>query len=294
MNSTPFRLSESRSQKDLLLALAADTVAGIATAACVTPAVAIIDRSIIANVSGRTPLINGLKDGLFTLLRKPFTFARQPSVMVVFAVYSGTYVTANSSESICRMSCTDPTLPKFISSSMVNISLTIWKDRLLTRWFGVGTPKPFPTSSYALFASRDCLTMAASFTLPPHVSRWIQQNTPLTNRRTADTLAQLVLPCAIQLVSTPIHLLGLDMYNRPLGSIGANGVSRISSADRALKVAQGYPSSTLARIARIMPAFGLGGVVNTNMRSSLKSFFGVVDAQLHTPVTALLREKSKY
>jgi hypothetical protein len=91
--------------------------------------------------------------------------------------------------------------------------------------------------------------------------------------------AQFVAPAAIQLVSTPIHLLGLDLYNRQ-GHLGFG--------ERYARVVRDWGVSALARMGRIIvsstscprydyqeltetnqPAFGVGGVVNANMRKNL-------------------------
>ncbi|KAJ3096200.1 hypothetical protein HDU97_006160 [Phlyctochytrium planicorne] len=246
--------------------LMSDGISAVITAAAVSPAVAIIDRSIIASVSGKQPLKEGLKDGLKTLLSRPWMLARQPSVIAVFCVYASTYACANSIESIVKHQNKDPTLPKFLISSTVNISATIWKDRLLTRWFGNTTPRPLPSPSYLLFGLRDSMTMAASFTLPPLLSQSLQHPVLSIPKPTADVIAQLTLPCAIQLVSTPIHLLGLDFYNRP-GAEGGGMEGRLRT------VGKGYVSATLARMGRILPAFGIGGVVNRSCRTFLEKRF---------------------
>lgn len=69
--------------------------------------------------------------------------------------------------------------------------------------------------------------------------------------------AQFLAPAAMQLISTPIHLLGLDLYNRQ-GNLGM--------AARASRVVRDWGVSALARMGRIVPAFGVGGVVNGKMR----------------------------
>lgn len=73
---------------------------------------------------------------------------------------------------------------------------------------------------------------------------------------------QLTIPAVIQLVSTPIHLLALDLY----GSQGKKGWK-----DRAKVVKDSYLVSCAARVCRIVPAFGVGGVVNKGTRDWLSS-----------------------
>ena len=72
--------------------------------------------------------------------------------------------------------------------------------------------------------------------------------------------AQFVAPAALQLASTPLHLLGLDLYNRN---------TKTPWAQRWTKVKADWLMSSFARMARIVPAFGVGGVVNTRVRKGL-------------------------
>lgn len=76
------------------------------------------------------------------------------------------------------------------------------------------------------------------------------------------SIAQFVTPAAVQLVSTPLHLLGLDLYNRPGVHVGGRD-------GRAARVLRDWGKSAAARICRIVPAFGVGGVVNTKVRRGL-------------------------
>jgi len=77
--------------------------------------------------------------------------------------------------------------------------------------------------------------------------------------------AQFLAPAAVQVVSTPLHLLGLDLYNRP----HKEGKGAVSIASRTAKVLKDWAPSFAFRVCRIVPAFGVGGVVNTNMRKRM-------------------------
>jgi len=61
----------------------------------------------------------------------------------------------------------------------------------------------------------------------------------------------------MQFLTTPMHLLGLDMYNRPTSSW----------QNRYELIASNYRKTVLARIARILPAFGFGGLGNKRIRA---------------------------
>jgi hypothetical protein len=119
--------------------------------------------------------------------------------------------------------------------------------------------------SFGLFAARDCMTILASFTLPSAVSRSFLQ--PLgMSVFAADTFAQLLTPVSMQVLSTPLHLLGLDLYNR----------SPATSSERANFVAREYLKTVAARMSRILPAFGFGGVVNTAARKKGLNLLGQI------------------
>jgi hypothetical protein len=121
---------------------------------------------------------------------------------------------------------------------------------------------PLPT--FALFTVRDCLTIFASFNLPPVFAPRIEKvmGEQMKSYVSAASVAQFVTPAAIQFVSTPLHLLGLDLYNRPAAAIGGPD-------GRVGQVMKNWAKSAFARIGRIIPAFGVGGVVNTKVRRGL-------------------------
>ena len=76
----------------------------------------------------------------------------------------------------------------------------------------------------------------------------------------SESVAQFLAPAAVQVLSTPVHLLGLDFYNR-------NGTTTMM--ERWHVVRRAWFISCVARLGRIIPAFGVGGVVNSGVRRSL-------------------------
>jgi len=150
---------------------------------------------------------------------------------------------------------------KFAATSAANLSLGLWKDTHFTRLFSTTAPRPLPPASYALFTLRDSLTIFASFNLPPLMAPYIPKDAlpAALQALQPQSIAQFAAPAAVQLLSTPFHLLGLDCYNRA----GALPRERWGLLRRA------YAMSCLARVGRIVPAFGVGGVVNTTLRRRL-------------------------
>ena len=72
----------------------------------------------------------------------------------------------------------------------------------------------------------------------------------------AETGSQLIAPCSIQALSSPLHLLGMDFYNNSKSTVG----------QRLQFIKKEYLGTTLARMGRIFPAFGIGGVTNKWLR----------------------------
>lgn len=116
-----------------------------------------------------------------------------------------------------------------------------------------------PGLTLGLFAVRDMLTIFASFNLPPLIAPMLPLTDGMKQYVGQASAAQFIAPAAVQIFSTPLHLLGLDLYNRP----GA------TKAERVTRVVRDWGTSCAARICRIVPAFGVGGVVNSTMRKNL-------------------------
>jgi len=179
------------------------------------------------------------------------------SYHLVSGVYIATYVGANTTDTLCSHQKMDSKYPKFVATSVVNIVVGIAKDRAFTRMFGLKPPSKLPTATYGLFATRDSLTILASFTIPPMIARQLQAQG--YSQEFSLNAAQLTSPVLVQFVSTPLHLTGLDLYNNP----------QHTSAERFAFVKREYLKSAFARMGRIFPAFGIGGVLNRKLRNGL-------------------------
>jgi hypothetical protein len=190
-------------------------------------------------------------------------------------LYGGTYLTANTLDTATSTVQNKPSTlvtsgtMKFAASSSANIGLCLFKDQAFARLFGPGgPPRPVPGPSYALFALRDCLTIFASFNVPPLLGPTLsrQMGEELNKTISGATIAQFLAPATVQIFSTPLHLLGLDLYNR-------NGRG-VTWGDRFRIVKKNWAISTAARMCRIVPAFGVGGVINSKVRRGLMERIG--------------------
>lgn len=242
--------------------LAADLGAAAAASFAVSPFITIVDRAIIENASGARPLAAGVKALTRAFVRNPLAFVRTREFAIVFGLYTATYASANAIDSVCEFAERDSQMPKFLGTTAVNMSLCIAKDRAFAQMFGVVAPSAFPIGAIGLFAIRDSLTVAASFNAPKTVAHKLETEAGVEPSR-AKTAAQLLCPALVQFVSTPLHLFGLDLYNHK----GVTTTAHLRFVQRE------YLKSAVARIGRIGPAFGIGGVGNTYCREHLRSAF---------------------
>ena len=285
---------------NLGLRLAADASAAASASILVAPLICVIDRyslnlllpflcnhtdrypsSIVTKASSGTSFTTCFRQSILPAVTRPHTFLVSKPFLLIFSVYASTYLTANTIDTLTatlksRPANTVSSGPtKFVATSAVNMSLSICKDSYFARIFNGAAAAPsaaaakIPKLSYALFAARDSLTIFASFNLPPLIGPQLAHLPPAIKKQFSRILsteagrnntAQFIAPAAMQLFSTPVHLLGLDLFNRQ---------GRLGFAERLARVTRDWGVSALARMGRIVPAFGVGGVVNGNVRRNL-------------------------
>ncbi|KAI0997769.1 hypothetical protein K3495_g10420 [Podosphaera aphanis] len=256
--------------KNLGRRVGSDMAAGFCAASMVAPLITVIDKAIMQNASGQAPLIHSLVTSCKTLIFRPHQIIFSKPFCLITLLYGGTYFTANTIDTISSVTADKPATyvscgpAKFAASSAANVGLCLFKDATFARLFGPsGPPRAVPLPSFALFTLRDCLTIFASFNVPPLLGPVLsrQMNEELQRHVSGQTIAQFAAPATVQLLSTPLHLLGLDLYNRQGTTIGWT--------ERWVQVKRNWAISAAARICRIVPAFGVGGVVNATVRADL-------------------------
>lgn len=237
-----------------------DLTAALLASLNVSPFISIVDRGIVENANGSRPLFANIKHLLLSFITSPVQFmCKRREFHLAYGLYAATYATANISDTICEWKSVDKEMPKFLCTTAVNMTLCIAKDRAFTRMFGTIRPTAFPLSSIALFAVRDSLTVAASFNAPKILAEQIRAHSDMEIGK-ASIIAQLFCPAAIQFISTPLHLLGLDLYN-----------NRHAAPKRRFRfITKEYFKSAAARIGRIGPAFGLGSIGNNFYKARLR------------------------
>jgi len=254
-------------QSPILLRLGVEIGSAFVAAASVAPVIGIIDRAIVSNASGLEPLVPSLKNGLKTLAFRPVYFMKQRFFLLIFGVQLGTYSVANAVEAICERMKKPSNYPKSILCSLTNVTLSVSKDSAYVKMFGKSLPHAIPISSLLFFAKRDSMTVFSSFVLPDITSKYLVEKKISNKIDTAYCFSQLMCPVSMQLFSTPLHLFGLDLYNRP----------NISLTERFSFIKREYGRTAIARMSRILPAFGIGGIINRYTRVAGKEYLDTLD-----------------
>jgi len=245
------------------------SAAYIAALTC-APIIQIVDASVTAGQSGKTPIFTAAYNFTRTLILTPHKFIFSKYFAWIYFVYSSTYTTNNCIDSLCKLYQINEVLPKLIGVTFVNMSASVIKDAAFARYFGTKPPSKVPLLSYCLWLVRDSMAIAAAFIIPERVSGHFQKTKGMAKNK-ADTLAQFNVPISMQVVLLPIHLLGLDIYNNNVSTTG----------DRAKRVLKNYFPALPLRFIRMAGAFGFGGVNNKVLRNKIISQYEGKDWMKH-------------
>ncbi|EBA27191.1 hypothetical protein KXW98_003265 [Aspergillus fumigatus] len=288
--------ASSRWNTDKLgMRLGVDIASAMTAGALTCPVITVIDRAIIEKAAKGLPIRSTLTACFRSMLTRPAAFVTSVPFLLIYTLYTSTYLTANAIDTLAStlrdrpFETVFPGTAKFLTTTAVNMGICVYKDARFARIFGAGnnaaastttgsrtgggapggaTCHPSGTSalkvpkiSYALFCLRDSITIFASFNVPALLAPRIPDGIVATAGGKS-ALAQFACPALMQFVSTPMHLLGLDLYNRqPVGGLGWR--------ERVGRIRRDYVASCFARMGKIVPAYGVGGVVNVRMREGL-------------------------
>jgi hypothetical protein len=234
------------------------------------------------------------------VVHNPLGYVKSPTFLLMWAVYAATYSTANSFKTLEEharyhhekqqqrqhkrhdgnhaSSSNGGRIGQFgqigifLGTTVVNSGTSMMKDRAYAQMFGASnssvTTVQFPKASYVFWALRDLSVIGSSFMLPDLVATKLSADYGMEKDRTL-SYCQLTLPVLAQLIAGPFHFLGLDVYNRNLDHLPNR---TMVLKDRLSKLSQGIWPVIMARMARIAPGYGIGGVYNTKFRTAWRDF----------------------
>jgi hypothetical protein len=247
----------------ILTRFGVDILAGGTAGALVTPIISAVDKALAENASGKAKLWPSFFATMREVGRSPLTFVRGPSFFYIWLIYGGTYVAANAVETTCALKKTEPAAAKWVATSLTNTATCIMKDRAFAQMFGTSVPANVPPAAYAAWLSRDFVSMGVFFTMPPIIGK---QLAPIMGSEDSGYYAaQIGLPLILQTITTPLHLLGYDIYNKPKASVG----------DRIKFMQKDYWKNVSIRMVRMAPPWSFGTIGNREMRSRLLDTMGM-------------------
>jgi len=257
-------MASPQQEHSLTKLLTADTVAAVGSACSAAIFASMIDQAITQNTSGTATLKEAFKASFTKLFTQPHRFIGNKAYIAVAVVYTGTYMAANYTTTMCREKKISPDGPKLVITTLTNVGLGVTKDSLFAIWFGKkgaagGGLTAFPLSSWGLFIIRDVCTMGAGFILPGKAAKLLHQNEVFKERQTCEDFAQMTVPIICQTFLTPIHLFALDIYNRPGMALG----------ERVRYVRSIYLESAVTRGFRVLSIYGVGGVLNKRLKTMM-------------------------
>lgn len=224
--------------------------AGIASSVIISPIMALIDMSIIRSQMNQQRISKSVISNIEYYSVNKSKMWRPVSIM--FSVYSATYCTANLTELFCHYVNIDYKIPTLLTTSLVNIVAINYKDIAYSRMLQ-NQLLNFSLKSKLLFASRDILTITSCFIWKKDMISYLD-NYMMHNKSVI--ISSVVLPSFIQVFSTPIHILAVDIYQNP----------NITIRNRWRNIRNNYSAILTGRIMRVIPAFCIGSFINDMLR----------------------------
>jgi hypothetical protein len=174
----------------------------------------VVDKSVIEYTSGKGGLWQLAGENLSVIFKSPISFFTGFSFRWMYFVYFLTYATSNFADHVNFTPEVSHPIQKLLMVFLANTTCSLIKDKKYAVKYGQISTRPFPLASYGLFFLRDLIAMASAFTIPPILGKAISKKFDITQAN-GERIAQLASPLFVQLIGTPIHLLALDIYNRP-------------------------------------------------------------------------------
>jgi hypothetical protein len=289
--------------------LLGDIVIASSVTAAIAPFLTVVDKALVQRSVGSHTILSSILSSAAGMVRHPVAYFKSPTFLWMWATYASTYSAANSLRTLtehqeyvkarheeaavvstsstssstskkANNSNNNTTATLFLGTTLVNTSASLVKDRAYARMFGNATAGlSVPAISYALWITRDFTVIGSSFILPGHVAPMLQSNSSLDEKQ-AVRIAQVATPMVAQLIAGPLHFVGLDCYNRNLSHMAF----REQVMERTKFLAAGFNEVVAARMIRILPGYGVGGVWNTSLRGQWRDV--LIRRQIQTIVAA--------
>ncbi len=225
--------------------------AGVTSSLIISPIMTLIDISIIKSQLHKQTLSKSITENITFYSANKRSFLKP--LLTMNTVYISTYCTANLTELFCKKQGIDYKLPTLLATSAVNIFTIMFKDSTYSKLIKKQQATKFPLKSNMLFAVRDMSTIMTCFIWKKDVVHYMDK---YMDHNKSEVLASIFMPSLIQVFSTPLHILAIDIYEHPEHRL----------KERLKRIPSIYRSVLLGRVIRAVPAFGVGGFINDMLR----------------------------
>ncbi|KAI1314145.1 hypothetical protein F5Y03DRAFT_336245 [Xylaria venustula] len=275
-----------------LYQLIGDVTAAVISATLASPAIVLIDRAVVEKTTSGSTILRSLWTQTTHAASRPKSFLLSRPFAIVWTLYAATYTVASSSDTLGKQYYPAvASTATFLATTAINVPLGIWKDVRFAQIFshnrtantvdykashvttmtspklavksspGAFVPAPslrrMPRAVAGVFLARDAITLFGSITLAPKAATYIPDSV-VSNIHAKTAISQFTMPVVTQLVATPVHLLGLDLYQRQQRGV--------TVSKRLVHISPDLRGATFARCLRIIPAFGVGVLANQELR----------------------------
>lgn len=221
----------------------------------ISPIMSLIDLSIIKSQLNKESFNKSIVKNIQYYSSNPSQFYRP--LFVMFNVYGLTYSTANLTELYCFQMNLDYKVHVLVNTSIVNILAINFKDMFYSKLLLSNTNVSYPLLSKVLFGMRDTITIGANFVVKKDFIAFLENHVSYSK---ADIIASLTIPSLAQILSTPIHIAAIDLYQNRNQSL----------MERLQNMRNTYGNVLIGRVFRTIPAFCVGGFINDMLRPDRK------------------------
>lgn len=220
------------------------------------------NRAVVEKATGTSTIVTSMRTTLRSIACHPLQFLTSRPLRAMLMLYSATYLTANICDTLqsqrddLSASTTTSSTTKLAAVTTANVGFALYKDASFARTFGTTPTRAFPAISYLPLLIRDGITLFGTFNVPAMIAPGMPEQ--IDQHMSRLSVAQLIAPAASQFLATPLHVLGLDLYER-----------KVSLRERLSLIRKAWISISTTRALRIIPAYGIGGVLNNNVRCYL-------------------------
>jgi len=226
--------------------------AGIISSCVISPIMSIIDLSIMKTNLEKTNIKSSMIKIVKDIKNKNLKFLYP--CLIINSVYTPTFCSGNVIKDYNKKNNIDNNISLVLGTSFINIYTMAYKDKKFSEIFGMKNNN-YTMKSYSLFMIGSMFTIYANFIYKDNIMNKLKIYGFDDNK--SNFISSIIVSVGAQIFSTPFHILGFDYYNRN-NEILTNRFTNIKNI---------YYSVCIARMTRVIPAFGIGSFLNDYLKN---------------------------